>query len=178
MTTFKQIPPRMYRMGVFCSVIIWLLTLPLSPQLNTWAATDDEESSTPSTQVVGTFSPHGPPITPPSRTAAGTHCIIDLVQIYQVQGTLEGTFRIDYRIFVDGPCGSPAGTFNEQWIAWGRFVGTADTLQVSGDFSYLAHVVAGGQVTGEIVFGQGMQGTLVIAGNMNDGYLSYKGQLN
>lgn len=137
----------------------------------------DEEKITEEIMVSGVFSPNGPPSTPPRRTDAGSSCIVDLTQDYTVSGVLSGTFTIDYRIKVDGPCGSPSGTFNEEWIAYGKFSGDFNGNNATSSFTYIAHVTAGGDVEGKMVFGKGLSGELAVTGNFADGKLSYGGKL-
>lgn len=128
-------------------------------------------------QATGHFSPDGPPVSPPKRIDAGQCCIVDLNQEYTVTGSLSGIFNIDYRIKVDGPCGSPLGTYNEDWIAHGTFSGTIDESKITSSFTYVAHVSAGGNVDGKMVFGQGLSGELKVRGNFADGKLLYNGFL-
>jgi hypothetical protein len=123
----------------------------------------------------GVLKPVGRPSRPPSRTDAGQSCLVDLEQEYRFSGTLSGSATIDYRILVEGPCGQQPGTFPENWIAGGKFTGTLDGTEVSGRFSYVAEVAAGGEVTGTIVLGQGLRGELQVAGRFSDRQLSYKG---
>lgn len=125
----------------------------------------------------GTFSPAGPPSRPPVRTPVGTGCVIELTQMYTVSGALQGYFGVDYRIFVDGPCGEPPGAFDEEWIAVGTFDGTLREREATGAFSYTARVRVGGDVQGRIVFGQGVAGELTVRGNFGDDELSYVGSL-
>ncbi|MCP5528502.1 MAG: hypothetical protein H7A47_17060 [Verrucomicrobiales bacterium] len=83
--------------------------------------------------------------------------------------------RIDYRIWVAGPCGFPLGTYDEHWIAHGTFSGTIEGNPTSASLSYLAQVKAGGDVDGQIVFSDGLEGALSVGGNFGDGVLSYSG---
>jgi predicted esterase len=136
-----------------------------------------EKKSTGGVAVSGVFSPDGPPTTQPKRTNAGGVCIVELIQEYMVSGTLSGTFTIDYRIKVEGPCGSPLGTFDEDWIAHGTFSGTLNEEKVTSSFTYVAHVKAGGEVRGKMVFGQKISGELEVRGNFADRKLSYNGSL-
>lgn len=94
-----------------------------------------------------------------------------------ISGSLSGTLDINFRIKVDGPCGSPMGTFDEEWIAHGVFSGTADGKAGTASFTYCAQVKAGGDVNGEIVFGQGLEGKLQVTGNFADGELGYQGRV-
>jgi predicted esterase len=137
-----------------------------------------ENKSTGVVAVSGVFAPDGPPSTPPKRIDAGGSCIVNLEQDYIVSGALSGTFTIDYRIMVDGPCGSPLGTFNEDWIAYGTFTGKLNEEETTSSFTYVAHVEAGGEVSGRIVFGEEITGELVVSGNFADRKLSYNGSLN
>ena len=126
-------------------------------------------------KAAGTFAPNGPPAEPPVRTDAGGGCNVDLTQDYTIEGTLLGAMRVDYRIWVAGPCGSPVGTFDEHWIAHGTFTGTKDGMAASARFSYLAEVKAGGSVKGHIVFSHGLNGEFSVRGNFADGRLTYEG---
>ena len=127
--------------------------------------------------VSGTIIPEGPPTSPPSRIDAGTDCIVDLVQLYQITGSLTGKMKLDYRIIVHGPCGSPAGTYNEEWIAFGDFSGYQGEKSVTSRLSYTATVTHQGMVNGTITLGQGMSGTLTIRGQFNEGKLAYQGTI-
>lgn len=127
--------------------------------------------------VSGAIKPDGPPLGAPVRIDAGKSCIIDVRQGYVVDGSLTGSFDIDYRILVAGPCGSPPGTFDEQWIARGVFTGAVNGDAAEARFSYTATVKAGGKVNGRIVFGQGLGGTLRIEGSFAAGELSYSGRV-
>jgi len=128
-------------------------------------------------EASGIFIPAGPPSEPPMRIEAGQSCIVDLKQSYTISGTLTGNMEIDYRILVEGPCGSPPGTFDEEWIAYGEFSGSVNKSAVNGNLSYTAKVKASGDVEGQMVFGHGLQGKLLISGNFGDGKLFYRGQL-
>ena len=136
---------------------------------------DKPVDSAGSVAASGALAPVGPPLAAPARTNAGGSCIIDMVQSYTMSGTLAGTVEIDYRILVAGPCGSPLGTYDEDWIAHGTFMGTVDGTAGTGAFSYVAGVKAGGDVDGRIAFGQGLTGELLVQGNFGDGQLSYSG---
>jgi quercetin dioxygenase-like cupin family protein len=125
----------------------------------------------------GVLKPTGPPSRRPIRTEAGESCIVDLTQSYTISGSISGTVVFNYRILVKGPCGSPLGTYDEEWIAFGEFDGKANDTIASGNMSYVATVKAGGAVDGQIVIGQGIEGELHVSGNFNDGKLSYKGLL-
>jgi hypothetical protein len=83
--------------------------------------------------------------------------------------------EIDYRILVHGSCNSPAGTFAEEWIAHGTFVGTLKDDSVSGTFVYTAEVRNQGEVQGRMVFGSGLDGVLTVHGRFSDGSLAYSG---
>jgi len=128
-------------------------------------------------EVSGIFIPAGPPSETPVRIGAGQSCIVDLKQSYAISGTLTGNLEIDYRILVEGPCGSTPGTFDEEWIAYGEFSGSVNKSAVNGNLSYTGQVKSGGDVEGQMVFGNGLQGKLFISGNFGDGKLFYRGQL-
>lgn len=128
---------------------------------------DDEAS--------GTLQPSDSPLEQPVRIDAGESCIVDLTQSYTLSGSLSGTVVFNYRILVKGPCGSPLGTYDEEWIAFGEFDGKVNDTTVLGNMSYVATVKAGGAVDGQIVMGQGIEGELHVSGNFKDGKLSYKG---
>ena len=78
---------------------------------------------------------------------------------------------------VDGPCGSPLGTFDEDWIAHGTFSGTINEVTLTSSFTYVAHVLADGEVRGKMVFGQRLFGELEVRGSFADRKLSYSGSL-
>lgn len=124
----------------------------------------------------GELAPTGPPADR-ATVDTGAGCVIDLRQSYAVHGTLSGSAEMDYRILVDGPCGSPPGTFDEEWIAWGSFDGTLDGAPASGGLVYTARVKAGGDVDGRIVLGRGLTGELRVTGNFADGHLAYEGEV-
>jgi len=128
-------------------------------------------------EASGVFMPSDPPVEKPERIAAGKSCIINLVQPYNISGTLTGKVEFNYRILVKGPCGSPPGTFDEEWIAYGTFTGKVNGADVSGKMSYTANVKAGGNVDGQIVLGQGLEGELHVSGNFGNGKLSYEGMI-
>ena len=123
----------------------------------------------------GTLSPIGAPVGAPARIEAGPACVVDLTQRYAVAGGLSGRMEINYRVLVHGPCGSPAGTFDEEWIAHGRFDGTVKGDSGSGTFVYTARVRDGGQVSGTMTFGGGLGGELAIRGRFSDASLAYSG---
>jgi hypothetical protein len=50
-----------------------------------------------------------------------------------------------------------------------------EAAEVSERFTYVAQVKAGGDVDGQILFSQGIEGDLHIHGNFNEGKLSYEG---
>jgi hypothetical protein len=128
-------------------------------------------------EASGTVAPVGPPPQAIVRVDAGGACIIDLVQAYETGGTLVGKLEIDYRIFVDGACGSPPGTFYEEWIAFGTFTGTAAGHAASASLWYRADVTAGGVVEGSISFAGDVVGEVAVSGRFSDGRLSYHGLL-
>lgn len=121
--------------------------------------------------------PAGSPLEKPVRIEAGTSCIVDVKQRYVVSGTLTGTMEVDFRILVQGPCGSAPGKYDEEWIAHGTFAGETNGSSTSGHLSYTATVEAGGDVEGHIVLGQGLSGDFRVRGNFADGKLSYEGLL-
>lgn len=127
--------------------------------------------------VEGVLSPVGAPIGAPVRLEAGPACIVDLRQRYALDGGLSGGMEINYRILVHGPCGSPAGTFDEEWIAHGTFDGTLRGDSASGTFVYTADVRDGGQVRGRLAFGGGLDGELTVRGRFSDGSLTYSGEV-
>ena len=128
-------------------------------------------------EAAGEFFPSGPPQKKPERIEAGKSCIVDLIESYSITGTLSGKMEFNYRILVKGPCGSPPGTFDEEWIAYGKFTGNVNGTTASGNMSYTAKVKAGGEVNGIIVLGQGFEGKLHVYGSFSDRKLSYKGLL-
>ena len=128
-------------------------------------------------EAIGEFSPSGPPKKKPERIEVGKSCIVDLIKSYTISGTLSGKMEFNYRILVKGPCGSPPGTFDEEWIAYGKFTGNVNGTAASGNMSYTAKVKAGGEINGRIVIGQRFKGELQVHGNFKDGKLSYKGQI-
>ncbi len=125
----------------------------------------------------GAIVPNGPPERRPVRVDAGGACVVDLVQDYTVDGALVGELSIDYRILAAGPCGSPAGTFNEEWIAHGTFSGTALGQQATAVLLYTARARSGGSVDGTIVLRGSVEGELKISGEFADRQLSYRGVL-
>jgi hypothetical protein len=129
-------------------------------------------------EAEGTFAPAGPPLETPTRNEIGTGCIVELKQAYSVTGTLTGKFEIDFRILVYGPCGEPPGTYDEEWIASGSFIGNVNGLPGSGKFTYTAIVKVGGDVDGKIIFGDGIEGELIVKGNFKDRKLSYNGEIS
>lgn len=106
---------------------------------------------------------------------AGGACVIDLVQDYVIDGALSGELSFDYRILVAGPCGSPAGTYEEEWIAYGTFSGTVDGRKATATLLYTADVRAGGTVKGSMILRGGVKGELEISGEFADRQLSYSG---
>jgi len=125
----------------------------------------------------GEFAPIGPPTDGVVRTPAGDACIVDLVQAYEIHGSLTGTLEIDYRIFVAGPCGSPPGTFRESWIAHGTFTGAFNGDPTTADLWYLADVDEDGALAGTMGFSNGLSGELTVSGRFSDRRLSYRGPL-
>lgn len=142
-------------------------------------AADRDTAAGPGVEASGTFAPGGPPHPPPVRVSAGGSCIVELTQAYSISGTLTGSLEIDYHILVFGPCEVPPvlGKYDETWIAHGAFSGTLDGSAASGTLTYTARVKAGGNVDGRMVFGDGLDGELVVAGNFAEGELSYRGRV-
>lgn len=126
----------------------------------------------------GTIVPVGPAVGSPVRVDAGGACVVDLVQEYVIDGTLSGELSVDYRILVAGPCGFPAGTYDEEWIAHGTFSGSAHGKGVDATLLYTAHVAEGGSVAGTMVFRGGVDGELEVVGDFADQRLSYRGVLH
>lgn len=142
------------------------------------ASTDELPEAIRGEEVSGRLTPLNPigfPAVPPVRIDAGKSCVVDAKISYVFSGTLSGPVEIDYRILVGGPCGSPPGTFDEEWIARGTFTGVVNETATSADFSYTAQIGVGGDVDGRIVLGRGLNGELRIHGNFRDGELSYNG---
>jgi hypothetical protein len=103
-------------------------------------------------------------------------CVVDLEQSYEVDGTLTGTMTIDFRIFVEGPCGAPPGTYDEHWIAHGHYdLENSRPTSRQGSLAYVADVSAGGQVSGKITLAGELQGELRIDGRFQEGAMHYAG---
>ena len=134
--------------------------------------------STSQIRATGTLRPDGPPQQQPVRVDAGQGCVVDIQQSYILNGTLSGSFSVDFRILVLGPCGHPIGKFAEEWIARGNFVGSLEGRSATAKFTYTATVKPGGEVSGLIVLGQGLDGELRIRGSFSDGELTYDGRLS
>lgn len=142
---------------------------------NTPRLFDEPEGAMRGIRAAGTLTPEGAPEEPPVRIDAGESCVVDVKQSYTIVGTLSGSAEVDFRILVAGPCGSPPGTFDEEWIAHGEFIGTMNGTAAAGRFDYAARVGAGGDMEGRIVLGQGLAGELTVHGNFGEGSLSYDG---
>lgn len=138
---------------------------------------NDKQNSNSKKTITGFLIPNGKPLEIPKRINAGESCIIDLTQPYSISGDISGSAEINYRIIVFGQCGSPPGTYNEEWIAYGVFEGSYNGQNTSAKFSYTAQVKIGGDVEGVIIFGQGIKLKLKITGNFSEGKLSYKGEM-
>lgn len=140
----------------------------------------DSDNQDPETKktITGFLIPNGKPLEVPTRINAGENCIIDLIQPYSISGDISGSIEINYRIIVLGECGSPPGTYDEEWIAYGLFKGSFKGKNMSAKFSYTAQVKAGGDVKGVIIFGQGIKVKLKISGNFNEGKLLYMGEIH
>jgi len=85
--------------------------------------------------------------------------------------------RLDYRIFVAGPCGAPPGTYDEHWIAFGRYSFDVDHEHLEGPLVDLARVQAGGDAEGSMTLADGLEGTLEVRGSFHDGFMRYEGSL-
>jgi magnesium chelatase family protein len=101
------------RSAVFCSSILFLVLAVASQSVEL-----STEGVAQGTTARSTFKPAGKPQAGPLKIDAGAGCIVELIQSYDIQGTLTGTLEVDYRIMVLGPCGSAPGTFDEEWIAY------------------------------------------------------------
>ncbi|KAA3608858.1 MAG: hypothetical protein D8M58_19170 [Calditrichaeota bacterium] len=135
-----------------------------------------KQETPPNKAVSGFLTPMGKPLKKPIRIDAGESCIIELIQSYSISGDISGSVEMNYRIIVYGKCGSPIGTYNEEWIAYGNFIGAHEGKKVQSKLSYTAKVKAGGDVNGIISFGQGFRAKITINGNFSDGRLSYNGE--
>ena len=140
----------------------------------TWAVARGAETSVESS---GRFIPNSPP-TNVVRTEVGNNCIVDLDQSYDLSGTLVGSMKINFRIVIHGPCGSPPGTFYEEWIAHGEYSAMTSNLTLQGPLVYLATVEADGKVSGEIRLSGAAHGTLIVSGSFQDGFMEYSGRLS
>ncbi len=124
----------------------------------------------------GTFRPTGPP-DQPLRVPVGDRCVVDLKQEYALEGALAGRMQVDFRIFVEGPCGAPPGMHNEHWIAHGDYSVEVDGETLPGSLVYLATVEAGGRVDGTIGLDGRLNGLLEVRGGFADGFMRYRGNL-
>ncbi len=113
-----------------------------------------------------------------SRSQIGDHCIVDLEQGYRLDGSLAGGMTLDFRIYVDGPCGEPPGTFDEHWIARGEYVVKLAESELEGALIYLADVEAGGRVEGTLILAEGLEGALEVEGRFAEGFMRYEGRLS
>lgn len=140
------------------------------------AAVTSAAGQIPTSEVAasGTLRPAGPP-EGLARARIGETCVVDLTQEYVLDGTLAGGMEIDYRIFVAGPCGSPPGTYDEQWIAHGRYRLAVEGAEFEGPLVYLGQVEAGGSVEGTIRVADALEATLAVSGKFEDGTLVYRG---
>lgn len=148
---------------------------PAQRESNAARLSDEPEAAMRGIRAAGSLTPEGAPGEPLVRIDAGQSCVVDVKQSYTISGTLTGSVEVDFRILVAGPCGSPPGTFDEEWIAHGEFIGTMNGTAAAGRFDYVARVRAGGDVEGRIVLGQGLTGELTVHGNFGEGSLSYNG---
>ena len=158
--------------NIFFSILVVFIALGFGVPDEIYAQESNSKKA-----VSGFLEPNGKPIKAPVKIDAGESCIIDLIQGYSITGNFSGTIEMNYRILVQGKCGSPPGTYNEEWIAYGNFKGKINGKDTGALLSYTAKVRAGGSVYGIIIFGQGVKGKLIITGNFSDGKLSYKGEL-
>jgi len=128
-------------------------------------------------RLSGTFRPSAPP-EEPARKKVGSGCVVDSKQTYDIVGSLVGEMAIDFRIFVAGDCTRPPGTFDEHWISYGTYVVRVQEMEYTGALIYLATVKAGGKVEGTLTLDGEFSAELKVAGNFEDGYLSYSGAQN
>ncbi len=124
----------------------------------------------------GSFQPGGTPISRQLKEL-GDLCVVDIEQRYVIDGTIIGTLLIDYRILIQGPCGTPPGTYEEQWIAYGSYEGEIAGDKVTGSLLYLAQVEAGGEIAGVVTLTGLVAGDLNVSGSFDEGKLSYVGKL-
>jgi hypothetical protein len=128
----------------------------------------------PEPALSGTFRPSAPP-GEPARKSVGSGCVVDLTQVYDLEGSLIGEMTIDFRIFVGGDCAKPPGTFDEHWISHGTYVVRVQGTEYEGALIYLATVRAGGKVEGTIKMNGGLSAELKVAGRIQDGFMRYSG---
>ena len=125
-------------------------------------------------RLSGTFRPSGPP-EDPVRTKVGSACVVDLRQNYDLEGSLAGEMKIDYRIFVDGDCTKPPGTFDEHWISYGTYAVLIRETKFKGALTSIATVRAGGSIDGTLTLDGELSAELHVSGNFKDSYVSYSG---
>jgi hypothetical protein len=133
-----------------------------------------QERAVDSVSVAGLIIPQGSPSGTPVRVDAGNSCVVDVTQKYALEGELEGSLVIDFRILVHGPCGSPPGTFDEEWIARGESSGTLRGEPYSTRLTYTARV-EDGDIQGLVVFGPGLTGRVDVTGRFEERRLRYSG---
>lgn len=104
-------------------------------------------------------------------------CIVELRQTYDISGSLTGVLNIDFRIAVMGPCGALPGTYEEYWIAHGRYDLKIQGSSLKGHLSYIADVKAGGDVQGKIDLAGGGAGTIKVEGDFQEG-MKYHGTIS
>jgi len=86
--------------------------------------------------------------------------------------------RINFRIYVAGPCGSPPGTYKEHWIAHGDYaVEVPGHERATGTLVYLADIAAGGDVEGTMTFAEDLRGSVSVRGNFEQREMNYRGDL-
>lgn len=126
----------------------------------------------PEPGLSGTFRPSAAP-EEPVRRMVGSGCVVDFKQAYDVKGSLVGEMIIDFRIFVDGDCTKPPGTYDEHWISYGTYVFRLQGKECSGSLIYLATVQAGGEVEGVLTLDGELSAELNVRGHFENGYMSY-----
>lgn len=124
--------------------------------------------------LVGTFRPSGPP-KGPERRRVGPGCVVDLEQVYDVEGSLVGEMQLDFRIYVVGDCTKSPGTYDEHWISYGTYTIRTQDAEYRGALTYLATAKAGGKVEGRLTLDGEVSAELDVTGEFADGFMNYKG---